>query len=129
MVPQPPQPPSATRPWGPALSSASGAASRPPVPEPPGGPAVRSAVRLPAGAGEVLAVHVNGLPQVEGVDYFLVARLVVFGRPLIRGGAPSRRRRALAALLGIHVGGDTVDVRYRAGREVRTASGLDIGHC
>jgi hypothetical protein len=87
-------------------------------------------VPLPSAAEAVLEVRVNGLPQADGVDFFLVGRLIVLDRPLVLGGPPSRARRLLAACLGIHVGGDTVDARYRAtdGSAV-VAAGLDITHC
>ncbi|WP_354701694.1 hypothetical protein [Paraconexibacter sp. AEG42_29] len=85
--------------------------------------------RLPTDATLPVDVVVNGLPQTEGVDYFIVGRLIVFDRALLAGPPPSRPRRILAACLGIHVGGDTLDVHYRTGGTLRAATGLDIARC
>lgn len=86
-------------------------------------------MRLPALAGQHIEVVVNGLPQVEGADYFIVGRLIVFDRALMRGEQRAALCRWLDACLGIQVGGDTVDVHFQVGAATHIAGALAFHHC
>lgn len=103
------------RPWGPALSSASGAPGPPPAPS-----AVRSCVRLPLKCGDAFEVFVNGRPQRADVDFHHVGRLVIFAT-LLNADAPARRRR-----LRRRAPADRVDVRYALDGHRLTARSLPV---
>lgn len=98
-------------PWGPALSSASGAPA-PPAQNPP-----RAGVRLPVKAGRHFEVLVDGEPQIEGGDFFVVGRLIVFTRPPA-GARRGRLRRGRSAAC--------VQVRYELDGHMLVASGLEV---
>lgn len=89
---------------------------------------VRFLVPLPRGAEPPYRVFVNGVPQMQGVDYRVEYGTLVFERRLAKEGKLGFWRW-LAMFLGIfgtYRQNDSVDVQYqRAGRQL-VATGLDI---
>lgn len=115
------------RPWGPALTSASGAPPRPRKPAGgDAGVARRSAVRLPMKATGRFEVFVDGRLQAEGRDFHVVGRLLVFGRVLEAGAAAGLRQRILRRLRPRTVPAGRVDVRYELDGHRLTATGLEV---
>jgi hypothetical protein len=84
-------------------------------------------VPLPRGAEPPYRVFVNGVPQVQGKDYEVRGRELLFSKPLEKERLGLGRWTAIFfGLFGSYGKNDSVDVQYRlAGREV-AATGLDI---
>ena len=87
-----------------------------------------SRVPLPRGAERPFRVFVNGVPQVEGVDYEVDGGNLVFPRTLRKEGRLGfwRWLAIFLSIAGTYRQNDSVDVQYRAGGQVRLATGLDI---
>ena len=84
-------------------------------------------VPLPAGAERPIRVFVNGVPQVQGQDFELVGRELVFDRPLEKERLSKRRWTAIFfGLWGSYGKNDSVDVQYRVGGRETVATGLEI---
>jgi hypothetical protein len=84
-------------------------------------------VRLPPGAEQPTRVFVNGVRQVEGVDYTVRRGALHFTRELARERVGFWRWTAMfLALFGSYGRNDTVDVHYRAGGRAQVAAGLQI---
>jgi hypothetical protein len=84
-------------------------------------------VRLPGGAERPIHVYVNGREQVEGTDYTLHGREIVFSRPLVKERVS--RARWLAMLLGLfgsYGRNETVDVHFRRGGGTEVISDAEI---
>jgi hypothetical protein len=113
-------------PWGPALTSASGA------PAPPSlvnahEQVPRTLVRLPSGMHGTVDVAVDGVPQVEGEDYFLVGRLLVFERRLVRESRARHWRRVLASWgMGASRRHERVDVWWHSDAGASAMRNLDV---
>ena len=113
-------------PWGPELSSASGAPKR----------AVllneheqlaRAIVRLPRHVGGALRVWVGGRPQVEGEDFFLVGRLLVFERALERESTLRHWLRVLSSSgMGARRRREPVDVWFETDDDAGVVRDLDV---
>jgi hypothetical protein len=74
----------------------------------------RSIVTLPNHVREPYEVYVNGVPQLEGVDYMVKGRTIMFEKEL-RKDKISKRRWLLGAWgVGTYKQDDSVDVRYEA---------------
>jgi hypothetical protein len=89
----------------------------------------RTRVALPAAIGRPFEVYVNGVAQVEGRDYRVVARDLVFPRELRQEGKLGFWRWAslLVGAAGTYRQNDVVDVVYEAPGGRRTvASGLPL---
>ncbi len=84
-------------------------------------------VPLPPGAEPPIRVFVNGVPQVQGKDFELVGRELVFDRPLEKERLSKRRWTAIFfGLWGYYGKNDSVDVQYRVGGRETVATGLEI---
>jgi hypothetical protein len=90
--------------------------------------AKRSLVELPPGAEPPYRVFVNGVPQVEGGDYRVKGRTLLFERELVKEGRLGFWRWALMffSIAGTYRRHDSVDVAYRKGGREQVAVGLDI---
>lgn len=98
-------------PWGPELSSASGAWKRV-APTNDHELVARTTVRLPRHVHGGLRVWVGGEPQVEGEDFFVIGRLLVFERPLERKSTRRRLRVLMSSGAGSRRRRRAVDVWY-----------------
>jgi hypothetical protein len=90
--------------------------------------ATRSLVELPPGAEPPYRVFINGVPQVEGRDYRVKGRTLMFDRELEKEGRLGFWRWTLMffSIAGTYRRHDSVDVQYRLGGRDRVAVGLDI---
>ena len=88
----------------------------------------RSAVELPRGAEPPYRVFVNGVPQVEGQDYRVKGRSLLFEQELVTEGRLGFWRWTLMffSIAGTYRRHHSVDVQYRQGGQDRIATGLDI---
>ena len=87
----------------------------------PNGPNVGTRVRLPADVVRPFEVYVNGVPQVEGTDYEIEGRTLVFRDQLRTEGKLGfwRWTSILVGIAGTYRQNDSVDVVYqRGGRRV-----------
>jgi hypothetical protein len=78
-------------------------------------------VRLPSDVTRPFEVYVNGVPQVEGVDYEVEGRTFVFGRELRAEGKLGfwRWTSIFVGVAGTYRQNDSVDVVYeRNGKRV-----------
>jgi len=87
-----------------------------------------SLVELPPGAEPPYRVFVNGVPQVEGRDYRVKGRALLFDRELVKEGRLGFWRWALMffSIAGTYRRHDSVDVAYRRGGREEVAVALDI---
>ena len=87
-----------------------------------------SLVRLPAGAEPTYEVFVSGVPQVEGRDYRIEGRTLIFDRELVQEGRLGFWRWTLMffSIAGTYRRNDQVDVRYRKGGRAQVATGLPV---
>jgi hypothetical protein len=88
----------------------------------------RTRVELPAGIGRPFEVYVNGVAQVEGRDYRVEGRSLLFARELRQEGKLGFWRWAslLFGAAGTYRQNDLVDVVYEAGGRRTVASGLAL---
>ena len=86
----------------------------------------RSLVHLPAGAEPPYRVFVSGVPQVEGSDYRVAGRTLIFDRELVQEGRLGFWRWTLMffSIAGTYRRHDQVDVQYTHGGRDRVATGL-----
>jgi hypothetical protein len=86
-----------------------------------------SVVPLPRGVRAPFDVYVNGVPQVEGTDYDVVAGALVFERALRKEGKLGFWRWFMGAWgVGTYRQNDSVDVRYEIDGRPMLLEGLDI---
>ena len=82
-------------------------------------------IALPAGSEPPYRIYVNGEEWSEGGDYEIDGPLLRFRRPL-RAQPPLGFGRKVMLAIGIGVygdlKGDTLDIQYRQGGEIRMAS-------
>lgn len=85
-------------------------------------------VPLPRGAKPPYRVFVNGVPQVEGRDYRIEGRELLFDRHLEKEGKLGfwRWTAIFLALFGTYRRNDSVDVQYELNGRTQLAVGLDI---
>ncbi len=94
---------------------------------PKGSYAAGRKVRLPAGAQRPIRVHINGVEQVEGVDYEIGPREIVFARPIVKETVtPGRWAAMYLGLFGTYRKNETVDVEYRRAGNVELAADVEI---
>jgi hypothetical protein len=88
---------------------------------------VQSRVRLPRAVREPFDVYLNGVPQVEGRDYRVEGRDLVFDRELRKDKVSGWRWFLGAWGVGTYRQDDSVDVRYeREDGMPAVAEGLEI---
>ena len=86
----------------------------------------RSIVKLPVDADDDLEVYINGVLQQPGVDYYVDRGALLFDR-VLRRDRVSRWRWLLGAWgVGTYRQDDTVDVRYGADGQTRSAHALQV---
>jgi hypothetical protein len=86
-----------------------------------------SVVPLPPGIRPPFDVYVNGVHQVQGTDYDIVDRSLVFERVLRKEGKLGFWRWFLGAWgVGTYRQNDSVDVRYERDGRPALVEGLDI---
>ena len=84
-------------------------------------------VRLPGGAERPIQVFVNGTEQMEGSDYSIHGREIVFSRPLVKEKVSTSRWLAMTlGLFGSYGKNETVDVHFRRGGKVQVISDAKI---
>jgi hypothetical protein len=89
--------------------------------------AMPSVVPLPPGVRAPFDVYVNGVPQVQGTDFKVVDRTLVFERALRKEGKLGFWRWFLGAWgVGTYRQNDSVDVRYEVNGRPALVEGLDI---
>lgn len=88
----------------------------------------QSLVELPAHVGGVFEVYVNGVPQVEGRDFRLRGRTLVFDRELRQEGRLGfwRWTSIVLGVAGTYRQNDVVDVVYEQGGRRVVESGLPV---
>jgi hypothetical protein len=87
----------------------------------------RSIVRLPRHVQPPFEVYISGVPQVEGTDYVVEGRDLVFEGCELRKDKISGWRWFLGAWgVGTYRQHDSVDVRYTLDGRPRVAEGLEI---
>jgi hypothetical protein len=84
-------------------------------------------VRLPGGAERPIQVFINGQQQVEGSDYAIHGREIVFSRPLVKEKVSSGRWLAMTlGLFGSYGKNESVDVHFRRGGKVQVVSDAKV---
>ena len=84
-------------------------------------------VRLPNGAGRPIEVFINGTQQVEGPDYAVHGREIVFSRPLVKEKLSGGRWLAMTlGLFGSYGKNESVDVHFRRGGKTQVISDAEI---
>lgn len=88
----------------------------------------RTRVDLPPAVERPFEVFLNGVPQVEGSDYRVVGRALVFERDLRREGRLGFWRWAsnFLGVAGSYRQNDVVDVAYAVGSRRHVATGLPL---
>jgi len=85
-----------------------------------------SRVPLPPEVEPPFEVYVNGLPQVEGMDFELDGRELVFARELTAPARDTARSLVRGFFFGRYRPEHVVDVAYQAGGRGHVVSGLPI---
>jgi hypothetical protein len=82
---------------------------------------------LPEGA-EVAGVFINGVPQIEGQDYEVLADRIHLKNPVKRRTTVSPLGKFLLSLgIGVYNKGDVVDVQVRKGGQTQVIRGRRFG--
>ena len=83
-----------------------------------------SQVDLPSYVGDSYEVFVSGVPQVEGTDYTVVGRSLLFNRTLAREGKLGLMRwlSMLLGVAGTYRKHDTIDVVFTLDGQRKVAS-------
>jgi hypothetical protein len=89
-------------------------------------PVTRSLVRLPAHVQPPFEVFISGVPQIEGTDYRIEGRALVFDRELRKDKVSGWRWFLGAWGVGTYRQNDSVDVRYTLEGRPMVAEGLEI---
>ena len=88
----------------------------------------KARVEVPPYVAGDFEVFVNGIPQVQGRDYTLDGRTLVFDRPLAKEGRLGAMRwlSMLAGVAGTYRQNDSVDLAYEYGGKRLVAADLPI---
>jgi hypothetical protein len=82
---------------------------------------------LPAGAGEPIRVHINGVEQARGADFDVAGGEIVFTRPIVKETVtPGRWMAMYLGLFGTYRKNETVDIEYQLNGETKLAADVDI---
>jgi hypothetical protein len=94
---------------------------------PKGSEAVGRRVPLPAGAERPITVYVNGVAQVEGTDYDVARREVVFRRQIVKEKMGMGRWMAMyLGLFGTYRKNETIDIEYHRDGKVKLVSNVEV---
>ncbi len=94
---------------------------------PKGSYAAGRRAKLPAGAEAPYTVFVNGVEQVEGVDYELRAGEVVFTRQIVKEKVGAGRWLAMyLGLFGTYRKNETIDVQFQRNGKLELVSDLPV---
>ena len=85
-----------------------------------------SRVLLPAEVSRPFEVYVNGIVQVEGTDFVLDGRELVFAEELVPPARDTARSLVRGFFFGRYKPEHVVDVAYQAGGRGHVVSGLPI---
>jgi hypothetical protein len=86
----------------------------------------RSIARLPPQVQRPFEVYISGVPQVEGTDYVVEGRALVFERELRKDKISGWRWFLGAWGVGTYRQNDSIDVRYTLKGRPMVAEGLEI---
>lgn len=88
----------------------------------------RTRARLPADVARPFEVFVNGVPQVEGTDYHVDGRTLVFERELRSEGKLGfwRWTSIFVGIAGTYRQDDSVDIAYQRGGKPVVATKLPL---
>ncbi|HEY1318287.1 MAG TPA: hypothetical protein VGF10_13775 [Gaiella sp.] len=90
-------------------------------------PRRRTRVHLPADVQRPFEVYVNGVGQVEGVDFVVRDGALVFDRALVREKVGAGRWTSMVlGIAGSYGKDDSVDVAYRVAGASRVAARLPL---
>ena len=83
---------------------------------------------IPRRAEPPLKIYIDGVEQVEGSDYSIRGREVVFARPILKEQKLSGFRwlAMLIGVVGTYRKNETVDIEYRSGAGTKLASDVEI---
>jgi hypothetical protein len=83
---------------------------------------------LPRGAERPITIFVNGVEQVEGTDYEIRGREIVFSRSILKEEKLSTLRwlTMLIGVVGTYRKHEMVDIEYRSGGQTKLASDVAI---
>lgn len=94
---------------------------------PKGSYAAGRRVRLPEGAEAPIRVHINGVAQVEGVDFEIHGNEILFARPIVKETVTTGRWMAMyLGLWGTYRKNETVDVEFRRNGKTELAADVEI---
>jgi hypothetical protein len=94
---------------------------------PKGSYAAGRRLKLPAGAEAPYAVFVNGVEQVEGVDYDLRAGEIVFTREIVKERVGTGRWLAMyLGLFGTYRKNETIDLQFQRDGKTELLSDLPV---
>lgn len=82
--------------------------------------------RLPRGAQEPVRVFINGILQIDGVDYEISGEEIVFEQPIFKEAKIGRMRFAGLMLAGRYQRNEIVDVEYTLGSKTKLISDIEI---
>jgi hypothetical protein len=81
-----------------------------------------------AAGAEVAGLFINGVPQVAGQDYEVLADRIHLTNPVKRRTSVSALGKLLLSLgIGVYNKGDVVDVQVRAGGQTQVVRGRRFG--
>lgn len=84
-------------------------------------------LEIPAGA-EVAGLFINGVPQIAGQDYEVLADRIHLANPVKRRTSVSALGKLLLSLgIGVYNKGDVVDVQVRNGGQTQVVRGRRFG--
>ncbi len=94
---------------------------------PKGSYAAGERVKIPAGAEAPYTVYVNGVEQVEGEDFNIEGRELVFTRPIVKEEMGTSRWLAMyLGLWGTYRKDEKVDIQFQRAGKTELVADLDI---
>jgi len=85
-------------------------------------------VRIPGSAERPIQVFVNGIEQVEGTDYEIHGREIVFAKPIVKEGKLGALRwlAMWSGLFGTYRRNESVDVHFRRHGKTEVAVDAEV---
>jgi hypothetical protein len=94
---------------------------------PKGSYAAGNRVKLPAGAEAPFTVFINGVEQVEGADYEIRGREIVFSRQIVKERVGKSRWVAMyLGLWGTYRKNETIDVQFARDGKLQLRDDLPV---